>query len=223
VSDHVFAVMYLLGIKFQPRMSSPNDRRLYAFEAKGHYGSLTPFMGERLDRKLIEANWDDVQRVIDAFRNRVVAPSLILRKLGTTPRQGPLSLAMREIGRIETTIGRGVTVPPSVTLLRLPFYRKATAPAPTLSAQFTNGTSAAKLKSTARYRYADLTACKVVTGDDACGRSAGCRAGWCSRCPCGRHGGGEGIAWQCGSDVVSFDGVAGVGRRHADLDGGGTD
>ena len=31
VSDHVFAVMYLLGIKFQPRMSSPNDRRLYAF------------------------------------------------------------------------------------------------------------------------------------------------------------------------------------------------
>jgi hypothetical protein len=30
-------------------------------------------MGERLDRKLIEANWDGVQRVIDAFRNRVVA------------------------------------------------------------------------------------------------------------------------------------------------------
>jgi hypothetical protein len=30
-------------------------------------GSLTPFMGERLDRKLIEANWDDVQRVIDAL------------------------------------------------------------------------------------------------------------------------------------------------------------
>jgi hypothetical protein len=44
-------------------------------------------MVERLDRKLIEANWDDVQRVIKAFRNRVVAPSLILRKLGTTPRQ----------------------------------------------------------------------------------------------------------------------------------------
>jgi hypothetical protein len=28
----------------------------------------------------------------------------------------------------------------------------------------------------------------------------------------GRHGGGEGIAWQCDSDVASFDGVAGVGR-----------
>ena len=93
VSDHVFAAMYLLGVKFQPRMSSPNDRRLYAFEAKGSYGALTPFMGERLDRKLIEANWDDVQRVIAAFRNRVVAPSLILQKL-----------AFREIGRIERTI-----------------------------------------------------------------------------------------------------------------------
>jgi TnpA family transposase len=104
VSDHVFAVMYLLGIRFQPRMSSPNDRRLYAFAAKGRYGALAPFMGERLDRKLIETNWDDVQRVITAFRNRVVAPSLILRKLGTTPRQSALSLAIREIGRIERTL-----------------------------------------------------------------------------------------------------------------------
>jgi len=46
LSDHVFAIMYLLGIRFQPRMSSPNDRRLYAFEAKGRYGVLAPFMGE---------------------------------------------------------------------------------------------------------------------------------------------------------------------------------
>ena len=104
VSDHVFAAMYLLGVKFQPRMSSPNDRRLYAFEAKSRYGALMPFMGERLDCKLIEANWDDVQRVIAAFRNRVVTPSLILRKLGATPRQSALSLALREIGRIERTI-----------------------------------------------------------------------------------------------------------------------
>jgi len=104
ISDHVFAVMYLLGIKFQPRMSNPNDRRLYAFEAKSRYGVLAPFMGERLDRNLIEANWDDVQRVISAFRNRVVAPSLILRKLGATPRQSALSLAMREVGRIERTL-----------------------------------------------------------------------------------------------------------------------
>jgi len=71
---------------------------------KGRYGVLASFMGEHLDRKLIEANWDDVQRVITAFRNRVVAPSLILRKLGTTPRQSALSLAMREIGRIERTV-----------------------------------------------------------------------------------------------------------------------
>ncbi len=104
ISDHVFAVMYLLGLKFQPRMSSPNDRRLYAFEPKSRYGALSSFMGERLDRKLIETNWDDVQRVMGAFRNRIVAPSLILRKLGTTPRQGALSLAMREIGRIERTV-----------------------------------------------------------------------------------------------------------------------
>ena len=50
------------------------------------------------------SNWNDVQRIIAAFRNRVVTPSLILRKLGATPRQSALSLALREIGRIERTI-----------------------------------------------------------------------------------------------------------------------
>jgi TnpA family transposase len=75
-----------------------------ANKEKRRYVVLAPFMSEQLDRKLIETNWDDVQRVISAFHNRVVAPSLILRKLGTTPRQGALSLAMREIGRIERTL-----------------------------------------------------------------------------------------------------------------------
>jgi TnpA family transposase len=32
--------MHLLDVKFQPRMSSPNDRRLYAFEAKSRYGTI---------------------------------------------------------------------------------------------------------------------------------------------------------------------------------------
>jgi TnpA family transposase len=51
LSDHVFAIMYLLGIRFQPRMSSPNDRRLYAFEAKGRYGVLAPEFAERIARE----------------------------------------------------------------------------------------------------------------------------------------------------------------------------
>ena len=54
------------------------------------------------------SNWNDVQRIIAAFRNRVVTPSLILRKLGATPRQSALSLALREIGRIERTIHHSI-------------------------------------------------------------------------------------------------------------------
>jgi TnpA family transposase len=61
-------------------------------------------MGERLGPKLIETGWDDVQPVITAFRNRVVAPSIILRKLGTMRRQGAMSLALREVGRVERTL-----------------------------------------------------------------------------------------------------------------------
>jgi hypothetical protein len=87
------------------RVSQEERRELRtATGTSGRYGVLAPFMGERLDRKLIESNWADVERVITALRNRVVVPSLILKKLGTTPRQSALSLAMREIGRIERTV-----------------------------------------------------------------------------------------------------------------------
>jgi hypothetical protein len=40
---------------------------------------------------------------------------------------------------------------------------------------------------------------------------------------CACHGGGERVAWQCDGDAAAFDGVAGVGGSHGDLNGGRTD
>lgn len=80
-SDIVFAVMHLLGLSFEPRIPRLSDRKLYAFEPKARYGPLAPLFGHRLDPGLIRTHWEDVQRIIQALRNRVVTPSLILKKL----------------------------------------------------------------------------------------------------------------------------------------------
>lgn len=104
VSDIVFAVMHLLGLDFEPRIPRLSDRRLYAFEPARRYGRLAPLFGQRLDRDLIAAHWEDIGRVIEALRNRTVTPSLILKKLSAYRQQNSLAAALREVGRIERTL-----------------------------------------------------------------------------------------------------------------------
>jgi TnpA family transposase len=99
-SDIVFAVMHLLGLSFEPRIPRLSDRKLYAFEPKARYGPLAPLFGHRLDAGLIRTHWEDVQRIIQALRNRVVTPSLILKKLSAYRQQNSLAAALREIGRM---------------------------------------------------------------------------------------------------------------------------
>ncbi|MCF8506811.1 MAG: Tn3 family transposase [Caulobacter sp.] len=104
VSDHVFALMHLLGLRFLPRIPNLDDRRLYAAGARLRYGVLGPLLGERLDPGLIASHWDDIVRVTAALRAGSVTAALLLKKLAAYPKQNGLALALREIGRIERTL-----------------------------------------------------------------------------------------------------------------------
>ncbi|WP_328588538.1 Tn3 family transposase [Brucella grignonensis] len=81
VSDIVFAIAALLGRCFEPRIPRLSDRKLYAFEPKTRYGRLAPLFGHRLDANLILGHADEIGKVIRALADKVVTPSLILKKL----------------------------------------------------------------------------------------------------------------------------------------------
>lgn len=104
VSDHVFALAYLLGFAFAPRIPNMAERRLYAFGPASNWPALAPFIAGAIDEKLIAAHWDDVLRLAASVRTGTVSASLMLKRLGAYPRQNGLSLALREIGRIERTL-----------------------------------------------------------------------------------------------------------------------
>ena len=104
VSDHVFALAYLLGFSFAPRIPNLAERRLYAFGAGSNWPALTSFIAGAVDEKLITAHWDDVLRLAASVRTGTVSASLMLKRLGSYPRQNGLALALREIGRIERTL-----------------------------------------------------------------------------------------------------------------------
>jgi TnpA family transposase len=104
VSDHVFALCHLLGFRFAPRIPNLHDRRLYTFGSATEWPVLQPFIAGRIDEALIQAHWEDAVRLATSIRTGTVPASLMLRRLGSYPRQNGLALALREIGRIERTL-----------------------------------------------------------------------------------------------------------------------
>ena len=103
-TDHVFALMHLLGFRFAPRIRDLTDRRLYVPDGQKHYAALTGLIGGVLNQKLIRGHWKEVLRLAASIEQGTVSASLMLRKLGAYPRQNGLAMALRELGRIERTL-----------------------------------------------------------------------------------------------------------------------
>jgi TnpA family transposase len=104
VSDHNFALAYLIGFYFAPRIPNLAERRLYTFGPTDARPALEPFIAGRVDEKLITAHWNDALRFATSVRTGTASASLLLKRLGAYPRQNGLALALREIGRIERTL-----------------------------------------------------------------------------------------------------------------------
>jgi hypothetical protein len=103
-TDHVFALMHLLGFRFAPRLRDLGETRLYVPKQSPAYTTLKPMIGGTLQIKSIHAHWDEILRLATSIKQGTVTASLMLRKLGSYPRQNGLAVALRELGRIERTL-----------------------------------------------------------------------------------------------------------------------
>ena len=53
---------------------------------------------------VMRPNWDELRRLSASIRHGSVSASLMMRKLGSYPKQNQLALAFREVGKLERTI-----------------------------------------------------------------------------------------------------------------------
>ena len=104
-TDHVFGLMHLLGFRFAPRIRDLGDTKLFISKGDTAYDALKPMISsERLNIKQIRDHWDEILRLATSIKQGTVTASLMLRKLGSYPRQNGLAIALRELGRIERTL-----------------------------------------------------------------------------------------------------------------------
>ena len=77
---------------------------LYVPGKPAQWPALSSMIGGSINTKIIEQQLGEILRLAASIQQGTVTASLILRKLGSYPRQNSLALALREIGRIERTL-----------------------------------------------------------------------------------------------------------------------
>ena len=103
-TDHLFAVMPLLSYRFAPRIRDLSETRLYVPPGSPAYEALQPLVGGTLNVRHILSHWEDILRLVTSIKQGTVTASLMLRRLGSYPRQNGLAVALRELGRIERSL-----------------------------------------------------------------------------------------------------------------------
>lgn len=104
-TDHVFGLMPFIGFRFAPRIRDLGETKLFLPPGDTVYDGLKPMLSnERLKIKQIRNHWDEILRLATSIKLGTVTASLMLKKLGSYPRQNGLAIALRELGRIERTL-----------------------------------------------------------------------------------------------------------------------
>ena len=69
-------------------------------------------LGGTLNIRQIRTHWDEILRLAASIKQGTVTASLMLRKLGSYPRQNGLAIALRELGRIVGLVAKCGIAPP---------------------------------------------------------------------------------------------------------------
>lgn len=104
-SDIVFGLMTLLGYDFCPRIARLHRQRLFRIPGMPIQQHLEPlFDAEPVPLDLIIEEWDNLVRLAASIKDRLVAPSVLIRQLESAPAASRTAVALRALGRIAKTL-----------------------------------------------------------------------------------------------------------------------
>jgi TnpA family transposase len=102
-STPVFGLAHLLGINLMPRIRNIKDLLFYRAEKTDQFEHIGGLFRGSIDWDLIGLHLKDMLRVVISIKAGKIAPSTILRRLGTASRKNKLYYAFRELGRVVRT------------------------------------------------------------------------------------------------------------------------
>ncbi len=101
-TEQIFALCYLLGFSFMPRIANFKNQKLYKPKGNLHFNKLDAVFSGTIDLKLIIEQWDSLVRVAASLKNGIVSANVIARKLANSSNR--LAKAFTDLGRLVKTI-----------------------------------------------------------------------------------------------------------------------
>lgn len=101
-SEAIFAVTYLLGFSYAPRIKNLKKQTLYIFKSSKHkrqsHWAVQP--EKYINLSIIEEYWEDILRLIATIKLKETSASDIFRRLNSYSRQHSLYYALKSFGQI---------------------------------------------------------------------------------------------------------------------------
>ncbi len=105
-TNPIFALTYLLGIDFQPRIKEFHSQKLYGIAGMKIEQQQDYIInaGPNINTKIIEQQWDNILRLVVSIKLKHTIPSQILKRLNSYALQNPLYQALNELGKVIRTL-----------------------------------------------------------------------------------------------------------------------
>lgn len=100
-TEQVFAICYLLGIAFMPRLADLKDVQLYRLDRSRSYGALDPLL-RTVDTAVIVEQWDHIVRIAASIRDRSSPAHVVVDRLAANASDRPAK-ALTMLGRVVRT------------------------------------------------------------------------------------------------------------------------
>jgi len=98
-TEIVFALCYLLGYDFMPRIRDLKDQQLYKLDKQYDYATFKPLLRKRVDLKLIEEQWEYMVRVAISLKEKTAPAHVVVQRLTNSFPADRLSKAFTHLGR----------------------------------------------------------------------------------------------------------------------------
>jgi len=102
-TEIVFALCYLLGFEFMPRIRDLKDQQLYRIDKTFDYGIFTPILNKRANIDIVQEQWDAMLHVALSLKQRTVPAHVVVQRLTSSFPSDRLSKAFTNLGRIVKT------------------------------------------------------------------------------------------------------------------------
>ena len=98
-TEQMFALTYLLGFNFKPRIRNVEQQQLYTFKTFEKENMKL----KKINEKIITENYSEILRLVESIQCKKVKASLILQKINSYNRDNGIAKGLKEIGRILKT------------------------------------------------------------------------------------------------------------------------